>query len=140
MIALLLVVCYIYAWVYFDPVLHVENFRYLPFLLKDLNQGLQFNFVKIFDVCNLDDCFNRFRPVANAFHFLDALMIGYLNPSIAYHFKSISHLIFGLATALTFALTFKRLVPAKDYGFALALGAFITLPRICTTCTACFYA
>jgi hypothetical protein len=88
---------------------------------------LQFNFVKIFDVCNLDDCFNRFRPVANAFHFLDALMIGYLNPGIAYHFKSISHLIFGLATALTFALTFKRLITAKDYGFALALGAFIII-------------
>ena len=111
-----------YCWFHSDPIMNPENFRYLPHLLGQDNLSL---WAKIFDVCKMDDCFSRFRPLAHFFHWVDSQFIANLNPYIPYHFRSISFFFFGIATAFTFAAAFNRFSSEDNWAFCLMLGAFV---------------
>ena len=112
---------FIFSWLNSDPLVHQENFRYIPFLASQGNGSF---FSKILDVCSMDDCYDRFRPLSHLFHWLDSMLIVSLNKYIPYHFRSLSFLLMGLATALTLAAVFRRISAPEDWAFAIMLGAF----------------
>jgi len=92
---------FVIQWVMIDPSLHFENLVRTPFYALSRGQGFWGEFTKIFDVCRIDACLDRFRPLGMLTELLDAKAMVILNRWMPFYFRPLSQLILILTLALS---------------------------------------
>lgn|GEM_PF-6188323 len=106
------------------PLIHEENYVYLPYLGASSPNGLAGQLLKIFDVCHVDACVDRFRPGGHLLELIDAHAIQAFGGLLGFH--SPLHLVLVLGLIPLLAAGFKYLAPSLPTASRWALGAYFS--------------
>lgn len=122
---------FVAQWIVIDPHVHFENHGRTPYYANSKGQGVWAEMAKALDVCAVDGCLDRFRPLGFLTELFDAKMIVLLNQWIPFYFRPISHfiLIFVFGFSLRWALIQLLGVQRKTLATFFASSMLVT-PQI----------
>ena len=106
------------------PLLHIENWHHLPFYGRSRGLGLWGELTKVFDVCAVDDCLWRNRPVNFLLELIDTKLLMEFNAAVLpWGFRSLSRLALVPATAACVAAGLRAIAPGLPRASAWVWGA-----------------
>lgn len=106
------------------PLLHIENWHHLPFYGRSRGLGLWGELTKVFDVCAVDDCLWRNRPVNFLLELIDTkLLMAFNDAGLPWGFRSLSRLALVPATAACVAAGLRAIAPSLPRASAWVWGA-----------------
>jgi hypothetical protein len=115
---------FLYDWITTQPLLHWENFYYMPYLGANDGKGCFHELLKVFNIPAIDAPIARFRPVGHLFELVDAKLVTTLNPAVPLGFRSIMHLILVLCCVPFLAAGLRKLFISWPVAFAWACASF----------------
>ena len=107
-----------------------EQYGYLPFMLQHAETWRDVG-GKLFDVCQLDGCLARFRPLGHLLEWGDSFLTISISRNLNIHFKSFVQFACSLLTALALAVAFRPILKNVNRTWRWALAAFVlSLPSL----------
>ena len=120
---------FLYDFFSYPALLHWENYIYHNYLAVD--EIPPFNnekfLLKIFNVCSIDACIARFRPLGHLATMLDAKFIFFSNLYINYGFHSIVHFFSMVISVLLVYKIIRYSKPSVSRSTTLLLSAYILI-------------
>ncbi len=110
-----------------QPLIQGENFHQFPFYGTSRGAGLGGELTKVFDICAVDDCLYRSRPVNFLLELIDVKAMMALNAWFPWGFRSLVRIGLLLAACFFLARATRALAPRAPPEFAWAVGAFFAV-------------